>query len=245
MKNNTLTLIVFVLAVCIVPSKAFPLGDPPDLEIRVNTKERVYRLGNDPIKITLLVSAGSSDFITRKDFKMHDFQRMLHFTYDDGNVVTADKKREKPGVVTGDPPPLPRQAVKRNKAILIGETEKIRGFSGPDDDEGWSKRINIGSAAAHYPLDRVGKMTISMKIPGVTYRENISPDTDLVELCTDPDRTDCWHGTFKSVNNPRICLVEDADRDGYYFPCPYGDHNEIDCDDANDSVNPGEGNCEP
>ena len=245
MKSYRFQITTIIIFIVLTSVHLFALGPPPKMRVKIFTTDPVFRLNKDPIKIhMILANAGADKIITRKDFETSNFHRMLHFRYDDGRVVVARPESNLPKEYSEAPLPI-QMAVKfdgdsKFKPVILESREELDNNGGGGG--GWGIHTIISDASDLYDFPGTGKMTIGIKIPMTTYARTV-PGTGLVQLCIDDTSNDCWQGVLKlperSREAHRICLVEDTDTDGYYYPCPYPKNAKMDCDDSDSTVNPG------
>jgi len=240
MRKYLLIAAIIVPLLYIASGAAHALSDPPEMLVKLGTSEEIYRLNVDPIDVGILVAnAGVQDIIAGEGFSALDFRYLLYFTYEDGSYVRTNV-RYRPIDYYGDPPSTPAMALYNGEPIEVQNIEVLPGSSAPGAYDGWYWKGNLEGALNLYPLTRPGRVVITIEIPLVTYASTL-PGVGYVQLCDDIERTDCWSGMLGSSTTPEICLVDDADGDGYYTPCAYGEYVEVDCDDSDSSVYPGAG----
>ena len=74
--------------------------------------------------------------------------------------------------------------------------------------------------------------------PAITFTEYQQTATGTKYAPRYPTDTVKWNGSLES-EFASFTKVDDADGDGYFYPEAYGEHLEVDCNDDDESVNPG------
>jgi hypothetical protein len=219
-------------------------NNPPKISVSLATNKLSYLLDDpgtpqaDPEKIQMHLSLKNNDLtdiITSKGFSALPFHLLLTFIDPNGKGITT---KEVEGILSGDPPPPPVLPV--GGELIQAEPVEILPDGRPggvsNDQNPWTLSLDIPDAHAYYSLTKAGRYSVKAIIPMRTY----PPPIDYSVSSVPYERIDSstWAGVIES-NTVGFSLLADADGDGYYYPEPYGQHAEPDCNDTDPDINPG------
>jgi len=211
-------------------------GTPPQIKVSLALADSrvqgklIYILDDqntvtpDHIKMVLTMKNYSGQVITFKGFTGQPFHLFLTFTDPDGKGIVANDLLNA-GNHTEPPPPM----------VIPVEGNLVQVEPVDSIDGGWTLSITIPDAHTYYSLTKAGRYSVKAMIPMRTY--SAIDHTDSLETYSELDKL-VWGGALES-NTVYFSMISDHDRDGYYFPEPYGLHAQVDCDDNNPAVHPG------
>ena len=218
--------------------EGFALSPPDDMIVSVanadfiNHPSNIYKVG-DPINLKVIVQGSATPVNVSSGFTGQEFRLMLYFTYED-NIVVISNKRDSHSKEYNTEAPFADLIKVDGKLVQVESDETL------ESNWWWEGDLD---ATQFYTLTRPGKILVSAKVPLKIYdHDNIIPGTKKAKLCLEENNNldKCWSGVLESVSIP-ICITDDLDGDGYYYPCvPDGSATTVvDCDDGDGAVNPG------
>ena len=241
------TIVICLIIIGLSMGSGFTQTNPPDIKVSLATTKLSYLLddpntpGPYPEKIEMhlsLKNTGFADIIISKGFSVRPFHLLLTFIDPDGKGIIANELET---ALSGDPPPLPFLPVNIQGTIQLLQVEPVEilpdGHPGglSNDPNPWTIHITIPDVHAYYTLTKAGRYSVKAIIPMRTY---LSIDHTVSGVDYSEINRFQWQGVLES-NPVEFNLLADADGDGYYYPEPYGQHAEPDCDDSNPDINPG------
>jgi hypothetical protein len=207
---------------------------PPNLKVSLaiasnsRTQGLIYlrdAIANDPIPATITIVNGASEIIANRGFMDTNFRLYLQFTNPEGKTIISDVLQSQN---SNDPPPPPHYPEPNGKLIQGEAVERI--------PASFIRTWEINDANKFYTLLKAGRYSVKVIVSLRTFSE---PTVDIPPIGEHAALNQIlWSGSLES-NSVEFTILEDKDKDGYYFPLAWGLYGKADCDDNDPNVYPG------